>query len=96
MMAQRFSDDAADKVRAVLVVSGMVGPRQTEAYVEACVRWYDRLPHADRAIANITADAYAQGDTDRAHLLANLLPVAPLRSSNSRRALPLRAERKKH
>jgi hypothetical protein len=92
---QQFSNDAAHKVRAVLAVSGMAGPRQTEAYVEACLKWYETLPHADRAIAYLTADAVAAGDSERAHLLADLLPRAPQQASRLRAVLD-RSGRKNH
>ena len=88
MVHQLFSDDAVYKIRAVLAVSGMAGRRpQTEAYVEACLNWYETLPQADRAIAYMTADAVAAGDSERAHHLADLLPRAPLPSGRLRAPL---------
>lgn len=95
MVYQQFSDDAEYKVRAVLAVSGMAGRRQTEAYVEACLKWYETLPQADRAIAYMTADAVAAGDSERARHLADLLPRAPQPSGRLRTAL-VRARRKDH
>ena len=94
MARQRLSNDATYKVRAALVAAGRGGLLQTAAHVDACLRWYEALPLADRTIADMTADAFVSGDLERAHLLANLLPLAPLPAGQSRTAL-LQAERKK-
>jgi hypothetical protein len=77
------SDDARDKLQAVLVQRmGASDDESTSGYAAACREWFANLTDVQRALTDAAMIIYENGDKPgAAQILANL-PPAPKRSGD--------------